>query len=77
MGTLSKNNHLWALIKTPDKKIHRISLGQYLGQNFGQVTQIENTQIKLIELIPNGVNSWKQRQTSIAIKRPTNLQSTL
>lgn len=77
VGTLSKNNHLWALIKTPDKKIHRIGMGQYLGQNFGQVTQIENTRIKLVELIPSGVNSWKQRQTSIVIKRPNNFQSTL
>lgn len=76
MGTLSKDNNLWALIKTPDKKIHRIGVGQYLGQNFGQVNKIENTRIKLTELISNGVNSWKQRQTSIAIKRSNNHQIT-
>ena len=77
MGTISKKNSTWALIQTPDKKVHRISTGQYLGQNFGEVVKIETTKIHLTELIPSGLNTWKKRKTSIAIKRPNKLQSTL
>ena len=77
MGTISKKQSTWALIQTPDKKVHRISTGQYLGQNFGKVVKIETTKIHLTELIPSGLNTWKHRKTSIAIKRPDKLQSTL
>ena len=77
MGTISKKKSTWALIQTPDKKVHRISTGQYLGQNFGKVVKIEITKIHLTELIPSGLNTWKKRKTSIAIKRPDKLQSTL
>jgi type IV pilus assembly protein PilP len=77
MGTIAKNKTIWALIQTPDKKIHRVRTGQYLGQNFGKVIKIEHTKIKLSELIPSGFDNWKKRQTSIAIKRHNNLKSTL
>ncbi|HBG51794.1 MAG TPA: pilus assembly protein PilP [Gammaproteobacteria bacterium] len=67
VGTLSRGGNTWALIQAPDQTISRIGIGNYLGENYGRVTQIESNAVQLTELISNGTGGWIERQAAIAI----------
>ncbi len=67
VGTLSQDGQLWALIKTPDKTIQRVSNGNYLGQNNGVIHQISDAGIDLAEIIPDGYGGWREQESYIAL----------
>ena len=70
IGTLQRDDTLWAIVKiqnNPDGGIHRIVTGNYLGQNYGRVINVSEEQINLIEVIPNGLGGWREREASIAL----------
>ena len=47
VGVLSQNGVNQAVIKTPDNAIYHIKKGNYMGQNFGLVTQISDSEVTL------------------------------
>lgn len=61
VGTLQRDNHIFALIRTPDKTVHRVKVGNYLGQNFGLITGISEAEVKLKEIIQDSANDWTER----------------
>jgi len=70
VGTLQRDDTLWAIVKiqnNPDGGIHRIVTGNYLGQNYGRVIGVSEEKINLIEVIPNGLGGWREREASIAL----------
>jgi type IV pilus assembly protein PilP len=67
VGTFNKEASEWALIKDPDGVIHRISVGNYMGQNHGKVSSISNDEVQLSEFIADGVGGWLVRDASIAL----------
>ena len=67
VGTLSRAEAVWALIQAPDQTISRISVGNYLGENYGRVTQVGSSGVQLIEIIPNGTGGWMERQAAVEI----------
>ncbi len=68
VGTVNKGNILWALIRTPDGGIQSIKKNNYLGQNYGQVLSISESQIEIKEIVPNGNGGYKERETTISLK---------
>ena len=67
VGTFSKENSDWALVRDPEGIIHRVPVGNYIGKNHGQVVNIESTQLDLSELISDGAGGWLVREASIAL----------
>ncbi len=67
MGTISTPLGVFALIKAPDGVIHRVTVKNYMGQNYGQIVAIAGTEIRLQELVPDGFGGWVQRQASLAL----------
>lgn len=67
VGTLGLGADVTGLIKDPDGVIHQVRPDNYMGQNFGRITAIQEDHIDLVELIPNGVGGWIERQASIAL----------
>jgi type IV pilus assembly protein PilP len=67
VGTLGRDGAVWALIQGPDQTISRIGVGNYVGENYGRVLEVEETAIKLVELIPNGTGGWMERSAAIAV----------
>lgn len=68
VGTLSRDNALWAVIRaTNDKTVHTVQIGNYLGQNFGRVLSMNDNTLELEELIPNGLGDWEKRQVTLTI----------
>jgi type IV pilus assembly protein PilP len=67
VGTFNKESSEWALIKDPDGVVHRVSVGNYMGQNHGKVSTITNDEVQLSEFIADGVGGWLVREASIAL----------
>ncbi|MDH5610952.1 MAG: pilus assembly protein PilP [Gammaproteobacteria bacterium] len=67
VGTLEQNDNSWGLIKDPQNVVHKVKLGDYMGQNEGRVTGITETSIYLVEIVPDGVGGYVERDASIAV----------
>ena len=67
VGTLEQGDNRWGLIKDPQNAVHRVKLGNYMGKNEGRIVEITETDILLIEIIPDGIGGYIERDASIAI----------
>jgi len=61
VGTLEQGKLVFALIRTPDNSLHRVKPGNYMGQNFGFVTQVTDSSVTLKEVIQDGTSDWTER----------------
>ena len=67
VGTLHQDNLSWGLVIAPDETLHRVTLGHYLGKNCGKIVQITDESIQLIEMMPDGLDSKKQRSVELSL----------
>lgn len=67
VGTLTSAGKTAGLVQTADGLIHRVSVGNHLGQNYGRITSITESQISLIEIIPDGLGGYIERPASVAL----------
>ena len=67
VGTLEQDEQLWGLIKDPQNIVHRVQVGNYMGQSEGRITEINESAIFLVEIVPDGIGGYIERDASIAI----------
>lgn len=68
VGLLQKSKLTYALLKTPDSGIQQIKTGNYVGQNFGMVTEIKDNEIVLKEIFQDEASGdWMERVATIAL----------
>jgi type IV pilus assembly protein PilP len=69
VGSLSRNKSLFALIKTPDNTIQQVKTGNYVGPNFGLITQINESDIVVKEIVQDDLTGdWVERNASINLQ---------
>ncbi len=68
VGTLQRNKQIFALVRTPDNTVHRVKAGNYLGQNFGLITGISETEVKLKEIVQDSANDWTERLSTLVLQ---------
>lgn len=67
VGTLHKQKETFALVRTPDKDLYQVRPGNYLGQNFGIVLAVSDSEIRLKELIQDGAGDWTERSSTLQL----------
>ena len=67
VGILEQNAVTWGLIQAPDGTIHRVLEGNYAGENFGQITRISEERINILEIVPDGLGAWVEREASLVL----------
>jgi type IV pilus assembly protein PilP len=67
VGTLEQGKLTYALIKAPDNTLHRVKIGNYMGQNFGIITDIKETEVKLTEIVQDSAGEWVEKAASILL----------
>lgn len=67
VGYLYQNNVGHAVIRSPDGKLHTIKTGNYLGQNFGQIIEITETEVKIKEAIQDSNGDWTEHMASLQL----------
>jgi type IV pilus assembly protein PilP len=67
VGTLGEGDALIGLVMDPERVIHRVNVGNYMGQTDGRITGIHEDRIELIELAPDGNGGWIERRAEVAL----------
>lgn len=67
VGSLTKEGRPVALIKV-DNLLYQVRPGNYLGQNYGRVTKISETEITLREIVQDAVGEWIERPSSLQLQ---------
>ena len=66
VGTLSQKGVTYALVRA-DSSLYRVKLGNYMGQNFGIITEITDSKIDLKELVQDATGDWTERKVALQI----------
>ncbi|MDE0853018.1 MAG: pilus assembly protein PilP [Nevskia sp.] len=69
VGLIDYNKTAYAMIKAPDGVIHRVTVGNYMGQNFGKITSITEREVLLDEIVPDGFGGFKEQPASLAAEQ--------
>lgn len=67
VGTLIKGKMVHALIQA-DKSLHQVKIGNYMGQNFGIITDINETEVTLKELVPDSLGDYTERTSTLQLQ---------
>jgi type IV pilus assembly protein PilP len=67
VGIIEQNEQQWGLIKDPQNVVHRVLVGNYMGQNRGRINNITESSISLTEIVPDGIGGYIEQDASIAI----------
>jgi len=68
VGTYNQNETSWGLIEDPENVIHRVSVFDHIGQNFGEIVSISDDRIEVSEWVSDGLGGWIKREASIALR---------
>jgi type IV pilus assembly protein PilP len=66
LGTITQNQETFALVKA-GPNLYRVKKGNYMGQNFGVITAIDEAQISLKELVQDSTGDWVERVSSLQL----------
>ncbi|SFD32885.1 pilus assembly protein PilP [Paracidovorax konjaci] len=67
VGSLNKAGALTALLKV-DNLIYQVRAGNYLGQNYGKITQITETAIQVREIVQDATGDWIERPVTLDLQ---------
>lgn len=74
VGTMARGPSTFALVRTTDKDIYQVRIGNYLGQNFGVIVGISDNEIRLKELVQDGSGDWTERSSTLQLAEATDLR---
>ncbi len=67
VGSMVKANQPVALVKI-DSLLYQVRTGNYLGQNYGRVTKITETEVSLREIVQDSGGEWIERTASLQLQ---------
>jgi type IV pilus assembly protein PilP len=67
VGVLERKKIRYGIVKANDNTLHQVQVGNYMGQNFGRVIQITESEIKLKELVQDVNSEWVERETNVQL----------
>jgi type IV pilus assembly protein PilP len=70
VGLMDRGGRKVALVRV-DKMLYQVGVGQYLGQNFGRITQISEHEVVLREVVQDPAGDWVERQATLQLQEET------
>jgi len=67
VGTLHLGNTTYGLVQSKDKLVHRVVVGNYIGQADGRITDITASKIVLTEIVPDGLGGYIERPAALGL----------
>jgi type IV pilus assembly protein PilP len=67
VGTLKIGATSYGLVQTKDKLVHRVVVGNHMGQNDGKIIEITPAKISLIEIVPDGLGGYIERPAALGL----------
>jgi type IV pilus assembly protein PilP len=70
VGTLMQAGRPVALVRV-DRMLYPVRPGNYLGQNYGRVLRISDTELVLRELVQDAAGDWVERAATLQLQEKT------
>jgi type IV pilus assembly protein PilP len=67
VGTIRRDGATNAVVQV-DKNVFQIKVGNHMGENFGIVTGISESEVTLKELVQDGTGDWTERVSTIQLQ---------
>lgn len=67
VGSLNREGQLVALVKV-DNLLYQVRAGSYLGQNYGRVNKITETEVTLREIVQDSAGEWTERPAALQLQ---------
>jgi len=67
VGSLTRNNQRYALLRV-DNLLYQVKAGEHLGQNFGSITKITETEITLREIVQDAAGEYIERTSTLQLQ---------
>ena len=67
VGTLAQGPITYALVQDGDGGVHRVQSGDFMGTDHGRIQGVGETTIELIEIVPDGIGGWVERERTVAL----------
>ena len=67
VGSLIKQGQPVALVRV-DNLLYQVRVGNYLGQNYGRITKISETELALREIVQDASGEWTERAANIQLQ---------
>jgi type IV pilus assembly protein PilP len=67
VGSVVKAGQPYALLKV-DSLLYQVKQGDYLGQNYGKITKISETDVALREIVQDAAGEWIERPGALQLQ---------
>ncbi len=64
---MSNGQKNFALLQV-DNMVYQARVGNYAGQNFGQITRVTESEVRLKELVRDAAGDWTERDTALRLQ---------
>jgi len=69
VGTIRIAGSMYGLVQTKDGIVHRVTVGNYMGQNDGRITDISPSKIDIAEIVPDGLGGYMKRPAALGLSQ--------
>jgi type IV pilus assembly protein PilP len=69
VGTLRIGGAMYGLVQTKDGIVHRVTVGNYMGQNDGKIMDITPSRIDVTEIVPDGLGGYMKRPAGLGLSQ--------
>ena len=66
VGSVVRSGRPYALLRV-DNLLYQVKPGDYLGQNYGKITQISETEIEYREIVQDAAGEWVERNAALRL----------
>jgi len=67
VGSVARGGRPTALLKV-ENLLYQVKVGDYLGQNYGKVMAITETEVRLREVVQDSAGEWIERPAALQLQ---------
>jgi type IV pilus assembly protein PilP len=67
VGSVVRGGHPYALLRV-DNLLYQVKPGDYLGQNYGKITKISETDVAFREIVQDAAGEWIERMSALQLQ---------
>lgn len=67
VGSVVRGGRWYALLRV-DNLLYQVKQGDYIGQNYGKITKISETDISLREIVQDAAGEWIERTSALQLQ---------
>ncbi|MFT3666584.1 pilus assembly protein PilP [Piscinibacter sp.] len=67
VGSVARAGRPYALLRV-DNLLYQVKTGDYIGQNYGKITRISETEVALREIVQDAAGEWIERASALQLQ---------